>query len=156
MNKKVWILGIGLLIGCIAAAIVCYATAEPQSPINGENAARIQVGMTLAEVEQLLGGPARDESSGKLASVCDESEFSELTVHFFKHPPVFCSAGMTIFLNNGKEAHSFPILWVSDRLIVRVFLDTEGHVEFSESMPVFCADEHPIRALVRRWLHRSL
>src|SRR5262245_10801883 len=34
----------------------------PPSAINLENAAKIRVGMTLAEVEALLGGPARNES----------------------------------------------------------------------------------------------
>jgi hypothetical protein len=33
----------------------------PRPAITRENAARIQVGMTLTEVEALLGGPARAE-----------------------------------------------------------------------------------------------
>jgi hypothetical protein len=33
----------------------------PHSAIRQENANRIKVGMTLAEVEQILGGPGRDE-----------------------------------------------------------------------------------------------
>src|ERR1700722_14790543 len=40
--------------------------AQPRTAITRENAAKIQVGMALTEVEAILGGPARDESSGPL------------------------------------------------------------------------------------------
>jgi hypothetical protein len=36
----------------------------PRSGITRENAARIQNGMTLEEVEVILGGPARDDATG--------------------------------------------------------------------------------------------
>jgi hypothetical protein len=36
----------------------------PRTAITPENAAKIKEGMTLAEVEAILGGPARDETTG--------------------------------------------------------------------------------------------
>jgi hypothetical protein len=56
-----------LLLFGLAAALVVLGVATlvlwpRRSAITHENADRIQEGMTLAEVEQLLGGPARNES----------------------------------------------------------------------------------------------
>src|SRR4051812_17856015 len=48
------LVGVG---GCLAAWI-----REPTTAITGTNAARIQPGMTLADVEAILGGPPRDEA----------------------------------------------------------------------------------------------
>jgi hypothetical protein len=36
----------------------------PRTAITPENAAKIKIGMTLAEVEAILGGAARDETTG--------------------------------------------------------------------------------------------
>jgi len=41
---------------------------QPRTAITRENAAKIEVGMTLAEVEAILGGPARFEFPGPLTS----------------------------------------------------------------------------------------
>jgi hypothetical protein len=51
---------LGLPAGFVAV-LVCAWPLWPRSAITRENAARIQKGMTLAQVEQLLGGPARNE-----------------------------------------------------------------------------------------------
>ena len=49
------------LLACLATlAVVLW----PRTAITPENAAKIQAGMTLTEVEALLGGPARDEGMG--------------------------------------------------------------------------------------------
>src|SRR5882757_4406362 len=39
---------------------------RPPSRITRENAARIEEGMTIAQVEMLLGGAARDDSTGRV------------------------------------------------------------------------------------------
>jgi hypothetical protein len=57
-----------LLLGSVAAAAALALAVwalSPSSAINAENAARITPGMTLAEVEAILGGPARDETDGE-------------------------------------------------------------------------------------------
>jgi hypothetical protein len=57
-----------LLLFGLPAVLVAVALAAwllwPRTAITRENAARIQDGMSLAEVESLLGGPARDETTG--------------------------------------------------------------------------------------------
>jgi hypothetical protein len=55
-----------LLILAVAGTVVMLAVGAwlfwPRTAITRENAAKIQRGMTLAEVEAILGGPARDET----------------------------------------------------------------------------------------------
>jgi len=45
----------------------------PPTAITPENAAKIEKGMTLTDVETILGGPARDESAG--AVIADLGSF---------------------------------------------------------------------------------
>ena len=59
-----------LLLVCLVAGLVAFGVGVwllvPRSAINHANAAKVQKGMTLAEVEAILGGRARNESSGRL------------------------------------------------------------------------------------------
>jgi hypothetical protein len=54
------------LIICTAICILTPLIVIPGSLITRQNAERIHAGMTLTEVEAILGGPARDESTGPL------------------------------------------------------------------------------------------
>jgi hypothetical protein len=58
-----------LLFGMLAGLLVLGAGVWlfwPRPGITRENAAKIQPGMTIWQVEHLLGGPARDESTDQL------------------------------------------------------------------------------------------
>jgi hypothetical protein len=52
-----------LLLGSVAVVAACaiVVTVWPRTAINRWNAARIEKGMTRAEVEAILGGPPRQE-----------------------------------------------------------------------------------------------
>jgi hypothetical protein len=64
MTPKRWALVL-LMASCLAVcAFAAYMRPRP-SAINEENVAKIKRGMALAEVEAILGGPARDESHGR-------------------------------------------------------------------------------------------
>ena len=54
-----------VLLGSLVAGGLAFASLN-RSAITPENAAKISEGQTLKEVERLLGGPARDESTGPL------------------------------------------------------------------------------------------
>jgi hypothetical protein len=54
----------GLLLGSLALGASVWLL-WPRSAINAENAAKIQGGMTVSEVEAILGGPSRDETAGR-------------------------------------------------------------------------------------------
>jgi hypothetical protein len=57
-----WLLALSF---CLAAAlaVLVYFCWPSRTAINGENYDRVEIGMTLAEVEEILGGPARFEPS---------------------------------------------------------------------------------------------
>src|SRR5262249_13734059 len=92
-----------LLLGSVAVvaalAVQWWAIQPALSAINAVNAAKVEKGMTLAEVEAILGGPARDELTGpvvfdRLLSIAD------------------CDS---------------PQSWLSDEVVVRVCFDERGH-----------------------------
>jgi hypothetical protein len=85
MRKTRWLL-IGLLLACIGGVVLVVVALLPPPPgITKENFDRIEVGMTRAEIEAILGGPANgrdprnglriglnaweDDSSGDLATI---------------------------------------------------------------------------------------
>lgn len=65
MTRRRWML---LSLCCHVAGIAMYLAWPRPSASNAENAARIRPGMSVAKVQEILGGPARDESTGPLAA----------------------------------------------------------------------------------------
>src|SRR5260370_36465154 len=60
MSRRVYLLGVGLALVALALAFTDWALSL-QPGVTEANAKRIRAGMTLAEVEALLGGPAVEE-----------------------------------------------------------------------------------------------
>src|SRR5688572_11511735 len=96
---------LGLLAALVPLPVMVWLLWPHPSAITMENVAKIKSGMTLAEVEALLGGPARDDSKGPaLAGVNLE--------------------GFELALKEAKEAKE----WVSDEVRVKVWLDEKDRV----------------------------
>ena len=57
MTKKRWIVLAGILAACVWLALAVLALLPPRPGITPANIQRIEEGMTLAEVEEILGGP---------------------------------------------------------------------------------------------------
>ena len=79
MLRRRILIGILILATVVVAGygLLWWCFAPPASAINRANAMRIKVGMTLADVEGILGGPERDELAFGLdryvmSSVVDE------------------------------------------------------------------------------------
>lgn len=66
MTTRRRLLLFGLLAGFTVVGMLVAWLFLPRTAITPKNAAKIQVGMTRSEVESILGGPARDESTGPL------------------------------------------------------------------------------------------
>jgi hypothetical protein len=132
-----------LLFGLTAAVLAIMLAAWalwPRTAITRENADKIRMGMTLAEVEAILGGPARDEST---ASLTDDN----LDMELVGIPEILFDAtcdGEMVPASNRK-------LWISDSVVVRVCFDAEGRALCNESVPVRRAELSPLDRL-RRWL----
>jgi hypothetical protein len=118
-----------LLVGLPAALLLLGASAcmiwSRTSAINTDNAAKIEDGMTLAEVEDLLGGPARNES--------------DLPDNFIRDA----------FDNSARPSKDKR--WASPGLIVFVDVDDDGRV-VRHSTYSFSVGRSPLDKL-RRWLH---
>src|SRR6516165_4093286 len=97
----------------------------PSTGITRRNAARIQTGMTFEEVEQILGGSARDERTG----------FTRLDTHF-PHPQEASrlrSRSIIIGLAaNGEGAH----IWHSDQVSILVEFTDEWRVSETHMVPL--------------------
>ena len=105
------------------------------STITRENAGRIQKGMTLAEVEALLGGPARDDSTGPVVRDNDDP----------RRDPIVWPAHL--FNPNSR----LPVQWQSDEVTITVAFNPEAQVTGSGFLPLRRADESLLDK-IRRWL----
>jgi hypothetical protein len=126
-----------LLLGLPAALMVALLAAWllwPRTAITRANAARVENGMTLVEVEAILGGPARDESSGELQPDGGWQEVRRLMV-------------MEMIRSDDPQYR----LWKSNTLLIGVHLAADGRVYSTESVPVQRVHESPFDRL-RRWI----
>ena len=64
--KKRWFLRLALVAILGTAGFVAFLLTQPRSPINLQNFEKIQIGMTLAEVEAIIGLSPGDYSTGDL------------------------------------------------------------------------------------------
>src|SRR5438270_30783 len=99
----------GLPAALVLVGVGVWALWPRQSLITVENAARIRQGMMSEEVEAILGGPPRDESTGQLKDLGDWirpfRDFNRETA------------------NIGPKAWRFTKVWRSNCADVRVELD---------------------------------
>jgi hypothetical protein len=117
----------------------------PRTAITAAGAAKIEVGMTLAEVEAILGGPARDESTGPL-----EADLGEDTPADRAERMVAEEEAMVLFYVRSWEAYGTHE-WRSDRAIISMSLNPEEVVSHFLVQPVRRAYESPLDKF-RRWL----
>jgi hypothetical protein len=132
-----------LLLWVLPAALVLLSVGawllRPRpSPITEENAAKIQKGMMLTEVEALLGGPARNESAMPDNLINDA---------FVNADPDEIQAGR---LHPGARPFEDK-RWASPGFVVLVDFDDSGRV-VRHSHTSFHADT-PFLDKLRRWLH---
>lgn len=107
---------------------------RPTTAITRENAERIKLGMTIAEVEAILGGPARDDNAGPI-EVDDPGKF-----------PSWARMQTRGGLIEGEEK-----IWRSDT--VQIWLGFADHcVIVLATYNVHRSEESPIDTF-RRWLH---
>jgi hypothetical protein len=113
----------------------------PRTMITQENADKIQPGMTLAEVEAILGGPARQDATGPIATEgFDDAPIPEGNSF---------EAGLA---GEDGELIGWDRRWFSDTIMVTIHFDLENHVSEIRCRPMFPVERGMIETL-RRWLH---
>jgi hypothetical protein len=93
------------------------------STINERRFQQIEPGMSLKQVNMILGGPCRDESTGRLIvnqDIYDRDGALQLDVHDYNGALAF----VRIYRRDLQNLEGSTQLWVSDHLIIRVFFDT--------------------------------
>jgi outer membrane protein assembly factor BamE (lipoprotein component of BamABCDE complex) len=117
-----------LLLLALPAVAVSLAAAmwllRSPTAITWANAAKVQPGMTLTEVEAILGGPPRLDSCGRVS---------------------YCLTGVEGF----DPTVPRPPQWASDEVMVMVYFDADGRVQRCVPVPVR-SEGQDIVAIVRR------
>ncbi len=126
-------LPVGLLVLAIGVGLLW-----PRTAITRENAAKIEPGMTLAEVEAKLGGPARDETTGPVERE-EPPEFAPPDARGIRWRITFTD------MRSGLQR------WESDQARVWVHFDENGRVTDCREFPMHRVEEGPLDML-RRWL----
>jgi hypothetical protein len=127
----------------VAIFLVVAWLAWPRTAINQTNFERIQMGMSLAEVEEILGGPARDESSGHLVAdaVVNDAELGP------EERAMMAKLRLVTFTVSWGRG---PRFWTSNQLMIRVELDANERVMSMDALPVH--SEESLLDKLRRWL----
>ncbi len=134
MTTRRRLLVFGMLIGLLVLGGGVWML-WPRTAITRENAAKIQVGMTLEEVEAILGGPARNEGAAATRTLVDQPNQA---IHHRRIAR--------------DQLERVPLMeWNSDRVMISVRLDSEEHV--STCHYLFMCPSEGILDKLRRWLH---
>jgi hypothetical protein len=129
----------------VAALVVGMWLLWPRTAITRENAAKIQAGMTLAEVEAILGGPARDEATGHLTADLERRPEEDEPGWEFR-----CEIElMFVFRNGAWFSWDGVHEWSSDRVIIQIACDSERQVRWMRCMAVRRVQERPLLMLRR-------
>jgi hypothetical protein len=122
------------LLACVMLAGDGKWLVWPRTAITPENFDRIEVGMTIAEVEIILGGSARDDSGGRATTCSDDFRF------------VYLEKGRVGCVIQGSHQQ-----WLSERCCIHIVFDDKSEVFRPICMVGHPPDESVIDTL-RRWL----
>ena len=122
----------------------------PHSAISRANFDKLKVGMTLTEVEAILGGPARDEFTGHIAAdvAQDNDVFADFVSQWSERDAV----------DRFHDLFPSPPLnvryWKSDETVVLVILSVESRVASAYQLRVHRVRESLVDVFGRfgRWL----
>jgi hypothetical protein len=135
-----------LFLVAVPAMLVLVGTSGlllwPRTAITRENAAKIDIGMTLAEVETIFGGPERDESGGPL-SIDEPGEATAVVT--------LVPDGGAVWVAGRWQVVPSPRQWVNTEVVATVAFNVNGRVESCNVLAVRRARESPL-AILRRWL----
>lgn len=133
MKRRV--LRIGLLLCTVSLAwLLLY---HPESMITKDRFETLRIGMTQSEVEQILGGPARDECGqsvkiwvprgDSLNSMRLDPEDATNGLLFREDRPAATTPG-SIFIAADFPEGGHELIWLSESVLIAVLLDKDGRL----------------------------
>jgi hypothetical protein len=131
--RKILISSVGLILVAFVVGLGLMLV-MPRSQINHDNASKVHNGITLQDVEELLG-PERNESTGPLWEHLGDG---------WKQQVTYESARRGSIQDLGTRR-----CWASDELVVIVIFDDQGLVRSTSLIEVFHEGWFD---QVRRWL----
>jgi hypothetical protein len=135
-----------VLLATVASAVVAGGLLWPRTTITRPNAQRIEKGMTLAEVESILGGPARNDTTGPVVPEDVDDLLAPDSAYC-------CKLGMLRHVEADAANIAFRYReWESDHVKILVVFNLDGHVTHSYSCPLHRVSDSPLNTF-RRWLH---
>jgi hypothetical protein len=138
----------GLHAALAAVALAAWLLRPPGTAITRDNAEKIQRGMTLTEVEAILGGPARDESRGRVVLDHGGGRQEEVEMRAALYEKILVES----FHSQAAGGRSRRLLeWHSNQVTIWVLVDNRAVVTNCNSIPRRRADEGLLDHL-RRWL----
>ena len=124
-RRRLMLSAIPFMLVMIGVTGIATYLMQPRTAITRANAAKIQPGMTLAEVEAILDGPARNDATGRVS---------------------YCLTGIKGFDPNVPR----PPEWLSEEVLVMVYLDANHRVQ--RCVPVDVRREDSLVEIIRRRL----
>ncbi len=142
-----------LLLLAVVAVVVALAgglwALWPRSAITRENFAKIREGMTKDQVEAILDGPSRDESTGPIdvdwGNASEGAEWDRMT-------PEERLRVQFEWFRELRNYSGMPTEWKSDCAVIHVCFDGRGTVMEQTFYPARRMPESVVDK-VRRWLH---
>jgi hypothetical protein len=134
-RKAKWVLAVATFL-CLLACGAAYVALLPRSQISRDNAAKVEVGMDLATVEAILGGPPRADYDGEL--MADNSADEDVVIKGDIGPSTPPEGGL------GRVRY-----WASDTVTVAV--RTDGNERIA-CVVVRAVRPLPVLTRLRRWL----
>jgi hypothetical protein len=131
-RRLIWL----ALLGCLLVAGITAYCLTPSTAITRAHAAQIKPGMARAEVEVILGGPARDDSTGLV------------TIDVEQHASV--QQAMMVESLMVLKAATPRMIWRSNQVIFWARFDDAECVEDCGSFPVR-PDRESVFDMMRRW-----
>src|SRR5262245_7155806 len=138
ISWRKWAL-VHLSYGCLVRPGVILYAVWPQSGISHQNAAKLQLGMTLEDVERLLGGPERDEGVGPVYEDTGSLRFKTVIPVWLCRGPLW------------RQPNCTRRVWLNDRLLISVEFDENERVIRHEYRRLLSRGEPFVEKLCR-WL----
>jgi hypothetical protein len=117
MPNRRRVLLFGPLATLLALGVSGWLLWPRPSAITRENAAKVLVGMTLAEVEVILGGPARDDTTGPTRRRVEDEDRLGTGLFLLR----ITSLDAKLFGLESISVHD----WISDDAYIRLVFDPE-------------------------------